>query len=265
MARAAAAAICRSASHWANSAKATLSALRLAALVERGFVAAPQFLGPVAPIARPLPGDRLENREAAQRLAARDDERRMFGEQRIMRLREPRALESGPARLQQIFLEAPDGFILHRSGVRRIGDAIGASGDRRLQRGVARQVGAVQRIDIDRIEKAPVGRIIGARAFAIVGEKNMQRIDAERRRADSPRRFAKQAERGEIADALVARAGRAFAPLRIELRAEAEAPAPRAFGEIGGLRRDRQFAGDIIGEQAMAADRQRAAGRHSVR
>jgi hypothetical protein len=173
-----------------------------------------------------------------------------------MRLCQTRPLESGPARLQQAFFQAPDGFILHRRGFRRIGHALSASGDRRLQRRVARQVRAVERIDIDRIEKAPVGGIIRARAFAVVREKSMQRIDAERRRAAPPRRFAEQAERGEIADALVARPGRAFPPLRIELGAETEPPAPRAIREISLTRRDRQFAGDLVGEQAMPADRQ---------
>ena len=93
--------------------------------------------------------------------------------------------------------------------------------------------------------------MVGACALAVVREQVMQRADAEKRGAGLARQRAGAAERGEVADPLVA-----VALQRIELRRDAEAPPERRLGEMGFGRRDDERAFDAVDDQAVAADRQ---------
>ena len=95
--------------------------------------------------------------------------------------------------------------------------------------------------------------MIGARAAAICGKQRVHRADAEIGGAFGAGRGACEAERREIADALIALPS----PQRIKLRADAEAAPRRSLRAIGLRRRDGQRAGDAVDFQPMPADRQR--------
>ena len=69
---------------------------------------------------------------------------------------------------------------------------------------IAGQVVSREDVDQERIEKTPVGRIIGARAAAIRGKQRVHRADAEIGRAFGAGHGACEAEGREIADPLIA-------------------------------------------------------------
>ena len=77
-------------------------------------------------------------------------------------------------------------------------------------------------VDVDRVEKAPVGGMVRARALAVLGEQRVQRIDADDAAAGARGGFAEQRQRGEVADALVAAPAQ-----RIKMRGEPEAACRR--------------------------------------
>ena len=109
----------------------------------------------------------------------------------------------------------------------------------------------VQNVDQDRIEKAPVRRMVGARPLAVAREQHVHGADAEIGRPRAARRLAGERQRRKVADALIA-----SAPQRVELRGDSE---PFAFGGRGAVafrRRDRELARDAVDSQPMAADRQ---------
>ena len=171
--------------------------------VEGGRIAATQRFGPAAPVARSLQGDRLEDREAAQRLAARRNEtphiRRTADRAAAPGARARRRSQRAFSKLsfsRQTDWYSTDGALAALATASAEAASAAASAA-----SLGRSAPSSASIWIG-IEKAPVGGMIRARAFAIASEQNMQRIDAERRRAGASRRLAEQAERREIADAL---------------------------------------------------------------
>ena len=88
------------------------------------------------------------------------------------------------------------------------------------------EIGHALHVDVDGIEKAPIGRVVGARAFPIVGKERVQRIDADDAAAGARGRRGDLGERREVADALIAASLE-----RIEMRREAEAA--RAVAKLG--------------------------------
>ena len=127
-----------------------------------------QRLRPTAPLfAFSLLRDRLENREAPERLAALGDEARVVGEKRIVRTIRARPLEGGKARLERGALDRPHRVVIDRRAARRGADRVGLRGERRLECVVARQAAIVENVDMDGIEKAPVGGMVGAASRAI--------------------------------------------------------------------------------------------------
>ena len=193
---------------------------------ERFSVAQRPWPAPPVFAAAPL-ADRLETGEAKQSVAALRDEAFEI-------LRCPRArlglngmLEVPERAFEKLLLQGVNGGIVDQAaGVRRV-----------------EEISAANDVEIDRVEKETVGRIIGAGALAILSEKRVQRVDRDDRRSVRGRERAELRESREIADALVA-----VAPQRIKLRREAEgAPvdswrmaAARRDGEaaIGSLQRD---------------------------
>src|SRR3954453_174903 len=83
------------------------------------------------------------------------------------------------------------------------------------------------KIDIKRIDEAPVGWLVRAHARPVAREKMMQRIDAGRDCALTRSRLAIGGERRKIAE----RGSRAV-PQSVEMRGEAEHPFARC--DLGG-------------------------------
>jgi len=137
--------------------------------------------------------DRLETGEAKQSVAAiRDEAFEILSE----------LLDALECAFEKLLLQGVNrGIVDQASGVRRV-----------------EKISAANEVEIDRVEKETVGRIIGAGALPIPGEQRVQRVDRDDRRAVLGRERAELRESREIADALVA-----VAPQRVELRREANA------------------------------------------
>ena len=141
----------------------------------------------MAPVlAVPLVRDRLENanRRSASPPSAR--KRVVVGEERIARARRARALEGGEARSQSRALERPHRLIIDRVAAPRA-EAIGRQrGERFSDAASLGQVARGEHVDQQRIQKTPVGGMIGARALAVAREQRVHRADAEEGRAGAP-------------------------------------------------------------------------------
>ena len=115
--------------------------------------------------------------------------------------------ESGVQRLERGALDPPDRRIVDQPGGRGRRRGRGQRRERGLGGCVARQVGG-EHVDQDRVEEAPVRRVVGARPLAVVGEQHVHRADAEIGRAGAAGRLGGERERLEVADPLVAVARR---------------------------------------------------------
>ena len=138
---------------------------------DRLRVAVAQRLRPAPPVRAGFArGDRLEDGEAPQRVAAGADECQMSTNMRLVRPRRAGARESGDERLERGALDRPDGRVVDEPGRGGGGDRGSSAAERRIEGFVARQSG-VENVDVDRIEEAPVGGMIGARPLAVVREE----------------------------------------------------------------------------------------------
>ena len=207
-------------------------------------------------------GDRLEQRELSERLAAGGDEALELGDARIG-ARAP--LEVREACVEDRPLDLPDGAIVDVLLRREARDARAVLRVERTRGGRIGEIGHALDVDVHRVEEAPVGRMIGTGAVPVVREQRMQRIDADEAAARARGGFAEQRERSEIPDALVA-----APPQRIQVRREPE-PA-RAVAQVrrqeAAVRRDENTAfdpGAVVGFQRVDAGRQRRQREHPLR
>ena len=83
------------------------------------------------------------------------------------------------------------------------------------------------RVQVDRIEEAAVGGMVGAGAVALGREQRVERVEPDGHGALRPRALAETGERGEVADAAVP-----DPPQRIEMRRHAVGP--RALRQLRG-------------------------------
>ena len=145
-----------------------------------------QFGGPRLPVCRAEGfGDGLESGEAAERI-------------RIDSIRRP----AKAASWRMATFAGPDRLIVDWARDGLDAGAAGEAGD----------------VDIDRVQKAPVGRLVGAHSGAIVGEQGVQRVQADDGGA-CVRGFRGEAgECGEVADALITSRSKG-----IQMRRNAEA------------------------------------------
>ena len=145
------------------------------------------------------------------------------------------SLERNEASLEHRALQPPDFDVVDVAGARERVDP-GATLLEQQARVVRRgKIGHAVHVDVDRIEKAPVRRMVGARAAAILGEQRVQRIDPDDAASCSRRGLGDRRERGEVADALIA-----APPQRIQVRGEAEAtPAVANVGRQVSIDRER--------------------------
>ena len=164
----------------------------------------------------------LSRRHGSRRSADRWALRRGRGRRRRSRLRARCAWPARPPRTRRFW--SGRGRERRREG-----------GERRVDRRVARQAGAVERVDENRIEEAAIGRIVGARAVAVAREQHMQRADAEIGRPGGARFLAGERQRREVADPLVAAARPRAAGRRAgRRRRTASAPQPSDCGLAAG-------------------------------
>ena len=122
----------------------------------------------------------------------------------------------------------------------------------------ARQAGDFAKrldVEIDRIEKIAIARIIGAGAVAIAREQGVQRIDPDRGVAGAAGRFRQFRERGEVADPLIA-----FAAQAVNLGGDAGRAGVERRRPGAGGRRDDQSAGLVVEKSACIARPAAAAG-----
>ena len=122
---------------------------------------------------------------------------------RIAGARGAGALEGAETRSQRGALDRPYRLVIDggQGGDRRERPGLREGG---LELAIAGQVVSREDVDQERIEKTPVGRIIGARAAAIRGKQRVHRADAEIGGAFGAGRGACEAEGREIADPLIA-------------------------------------------------------------
>ena len=137
-----------------------------------------------------------------------------FGEQRVVGTRGAGAQERGEAILQRDALDAPNRVVVDRGEFRDGAEPLAERRGGGAPFLVRRQAVLGQRVDEDRVEKTPVGGVIGASAAAFAGEQHVHRADAEIGGPALRRARGGEAERGEIADALIA----LVAAQRVELR-----------------------------------------------
>ena len=185
------------------------------------------------------------------------DEGIVVGDERIAWARAADAGEGLAPGFERGSLGAPDGVVLDTLGRGRGGECRRQRGERRVDRLVARQPGAVESVDEYRIEEAPIGGMIGAGALPVAREQHMQRADAEIGRPGAASRLARAA-RASRSRRCPGRPVLRCAPERVELGGDAEPLALRRRSELIGLRRgDRQRAFDAVDDEPVAADRQR--------
>ena len=128
--------------------------------------------------------------------------------------------------------------------------------ERAVQRLVARQARVVERIDENRIEEAAIRGIIRARAFPVVREQHVQRAHAEIGRPRAAGLLARERQRREVADPLIAMI-LVRAPQGVELGGDAEPFAQSRLRAVSLGRNDGQRAFDAVRNEPVAADRQR--------
>lgn len=114
----------------------------------------------------------------------------------------------------------------------------------------------VRDIQINRIDKSPIGWVIRARPLALPREQHMQRIDTDRGRPLLRGCFGEQGQGGEIANALIV-----VTPQCVKLRRDAKSfgTPPDLIGQKAASRRDREMADGIrsvIAPDAMPSFRQ---------
>ena len=184
----------------------------------------------------------------------------VVGDQRIARPRGAGAGECGAPGFERRALGAPDGLVLDSFGHGRGRERGRQARERGVDRLVARQAGAVERVDENWIEEAAIGRVIGARAIAVAREQHVQRADAEIGRPGGAGLLAGERQRREVADPLVA-AVLVGAPQGVELGGDAEPLAQRRLGAVGFRRGDGQRAFDAIHNRAGSGRPAAPAGR----
>ena len=167
-------------------------------------------------------GDRVEQREPAERFAAGGNEAVELGDERVGARAQ---LEMREACVEERTLRLPHRLVVDVHLRREARDARPQLRVQRLRRGRLGEVGHALDVDVDRIEEAPVGRMVGAGALPVARKERVQRTDACEAAAGAGGGFTQQRERREIADALVA-----APPQRIQVRRESEAA--RAVAQV---------------------------------
>ena len=235
-------------------------AVALDRLVDRLRFAVSQVFWPLPPVLAGLPaGDGLEGGEAPQGFAARSREGMVVGDQRIARAGGAGAGEGRAPGLKRCALGPPHGLVLYGFGRSRRRKRRRQAQERGVDRAVARQAAAVERVDENRIEEAAIGGKVGARAIAVAREQHMQGAHAEIGRPRGAGFLGGERQRREVANPLVA-AVLVGAPQGVDLGGDAEPLAQggvRAVGLRGG---DGQRAFDTADDEPVAADRERREG-----
>ena len=163
-------------------------------------------------------GDRFETCEPRERFAAGGAKTRELEGQRIAI--GPR-IERGEASVQHCVLGPPDLGVVDVRTRRKRRERMRLGRMGRLCTTRVRKIGEPFDVDVDRIEKPAIGRMVRARALAVARELRVQRIDADDGAPGAGGRRPGLGERRQVADSLIARPTQ-----RIELGREAELVRP---------------------------------------
>ena len=217
-------------------------AVALDRLVDRPWLAVAHVLGPEPPVRASFPvGGRLEGGEAPQGFAARSCERVVVGDERIAGACGADAGEGRAPGFERGSLGAPYRVILDVRGRGRGCERRRERGERLVDRRVARQARAVERVDQYRIEEPAIGGIIGTGSVPVAREQHMERADAEIGRPGGAGLLAREREGREVADPLV-RTVAVRTSQGVKLGGHAEPLALRRRGAEGFRRGDGQRA-----------------------